>query len=171
MKKKLVSLLLATAMVVSLVGCGGGGSSSSTTQDSGSSTTDTSASSSADSAAPADSGGGSQDASAGGVEKPEEITIMVDGTVFTEENGRDQFIAKLEELTGIKIKVIQPDHDAYYDVVGQQIASGDWPDVLILGSTYLSSYGSEGVLWDMASAWESSDLKTRQEAYNGAGVV
>ena len=171
MKKKLVSLLLATAMVVSLVGCGGGGSSSSTTQDSGSSTTDTSASSSADSAAPADSGGGSQDASAGGVEKPEEITIMVDGTVFTEENGRDQFIAKLEELTGIKINVIQPDHDAYYDVVGQQIASGDWPDVLILGSTYLSSYGSEGVLWDMASAWESSDLKTRQEAYNGAGVV
>lgn len=172
MKKKLVSLLLATAMVVTLVGCGGGDGSSSATQDSGSSSADTSGgSSSTDTAAPADSGGGSADASAGGVEKPTELTMMVDGTVFTEENARAEFIAKLEELTGIKINVIQPDHDAYYDVVGQQIASGDWPDVLILGSTYLSSYGSEGVLWDMAPAWESSDLKARQEAYNGAGVV
>lgn len=171
MKKKLVSLLLATTMVVALVGCGGGNSSS-TTQDSGSSSSGSSDSSaSTGSTAAADTTTDSADASAGDVAKPDKIRIMFDGTVFTQENGRDQFIAKLEELTGMSIEVIQPDHDAYYDVVGQQIASGDWPDVLILASSQMSSYGSEGVLWDMADAWNNSELKKRQEAYNGDGVV
>lgn len=169
MKKKVVSLLLATTMVVSLVGCGGGDSSSTTEPAADAGTEAPAADAGTD--APAADAGTEAEAPAEEVEKPEEITIMVDGTVFTEENGRDQFMAKLEELTGIKINVIQPDHDAYYDVVGQQIASGDWPDVLILASTQMSSYGSEGVLWDMADAWNNSELKTRQEANNGAGVV
>ncbi len=70
---------------------------------------------------------------------------MVDGTVFTQENGQAEFIAKLEELSGIKINVVQPDHDAYYDVkVGQTVASGDWPDVMILSSTYYSGYAEQG---------------------------
>ena len=77
----------------------------------------------------------------------------------------------MEELTGVKINVIQPDHDAYYDNVGQIVASGDWPDVMILSSTYYSGYAAEGVLWDMTEAWENSELKQRQEAFNGAGVV
>ena len=168
MKKKLVSLLLAAAMVVTLVGCGGG--SSSTTQDSGS---NTAADSSGSNTSSTDNSGAADttEPAADEIAKPDEITIMVDGTVFTQENGRDQFIAKLEELTGIKINVIQPDHAAYYDVVGQQIASGDWPDVVILASTQMAGYGSEGVLWDMADAWNNSDLKKRQEAYNGDGVV
>jgi len=91
------------------------------------------------------------------VEKPEKITMMVDGTVVTSTNGRDQFEARWEELTGIDLEIIQPDHDAYYDVMQQQIASGDWPDVLILSATYYSAYAAEGVLWDMTDAWENSD--------------
>lgn len=105
------------------------------------------------------------------IEKPDEITILVDGTVFTQENARDKFIAKLEELIGIKVNVIQPDHDAYYDNVGQIVASGEWPDVMILSSTYYSGYAAEGVLWDMTDAWENSELKKRQEANSGDGVV
>ena len=147
MSKKVVSLLLTATMVATLAGCGGGGDSSDPAADSG-----TEGGSSAGAGSTDESNADESTADAGtetpadDVEKPEEITIMVDGTVFTEENGRDQFMAKLEELTGIKINVIQPDHDAYYDVVGQQIAGGDWPDVLILASTQMSSYGSEGVL-------------------------
>ena len=93
------------------------------------------------------------------VEKPDKITIMVDATLVTVTNGRDAFEARWEELTGIDLEIIQPDHDAYYDVMQQQIASGDWPDVLIMSSTYYSSYAAEGVLWDMTEAWESSDTK------------
>ncbi len=55
--------------------------------------------------------------------------------------------------------MIQPDHDAYYDVVGQTVASGDWPDVMILSSTYYAGYAEQGVLWDMTDAYASSDLK------------
>ena len=93
------------------------------------------------------------------VEKPEKITIFVDGTVFTKSNAQDQFIARWEELTGIKLEIIQPDHDAYYDVLQQTIASGEWPDVMILSSTYYSSYAAAGVLWDMTEAWENSATK------------
>ena len=63
------------------------------------------------------------------VEKPEKITIFIDGTVVTEPNGQAEFEAKWEELSGIDLEIIQPDHDAYYDVLQQQIASGDGADV------------------------------------------
>ena len=98
-------------------------------------------------------------ASAEEVAKPEKITIFVDGTVFTESNAQDKFIERWEELSGIELEIIQPDHDAYYDVLQQQIASGEWPDVMILSSTYYAAYASEGVLWDMTDAWENSATK------------
>lgn len=178
MKKKIVSLLMAAAMTASLVGCGGGGGNSGSTDSSNSGDTGTAGASSTDNAAASTDSGtdtaadtSSTDAGESDIEKPEEITILVDGTVFTQENAQDQFIAKLEELIGIKINVIQPDHDAYYDNVGQIVASGDWPDVMILSSTYYAGYAAEGVLWDMTDAWENSELKKRQEAHDGAGVV
>lgn len=91
--------------------------------------------------------------------KPEKITIMVDGTLFTKENGRDAFETKWEELTGIDLVIIQPDHDAYSDVVGQTFASGEWPDVILLNSSFYAGYAGEGVLWDMTESWENSELK------------
>jgi len=93
------------------------------------------------------------------VTKPEKITIMVDGTLFTQENGRDAFETKWEELTGVDLEIIQPDHDAYSDVVGQTFASGDWPDAILLNSAFYAGYAEEGVLWDMTEAWDKSDLK------------
>lgn len=89
------------------------------------------------------------------VEKPEKITVMFDGTVFTQENGQAEFEARWEELTGIDLQIIQPDHSQYYDVLGQTIAGGDWPDVVLLGSTYYASYAAEGVLWDMTEAYDN----------------
>ncbi len=87
---------------------------------------------------------------------------MVDGTVVTKENGRDAFEAKLEEITGgVDIEIIQPDHDAYTDAIGQTFASGDWPDVMLLNSAYYAAYANEGVLWDMTDAYDNSELKDR----------
>lgn len=100
------------------------------------------------------------------VQKPEKITIFIDGTVVTEPNGQKQFEEKWEELSGIELEIIQPDHDAYYDVLQQQIASGDWPDVMILSSTYYAAYANEGVLWDMTEAWDNSATKNSGRVKN-----
>lgn len=105
-------------------------------------------------------------AAADEAKKPEKITIFIDGTVVTEPNGQAEFKAKWEELTGIELEIIQPDHDAYYDVMQQQIASGDWPDVMILSSTYYANYANEGVLWDMTEAWENSKTKNSGRVKN-----
>lgn len=91
--------------------------------------------------------------------KPEKITIMADTTIFPEADGRIFFEEAWEAETGIDLEIIQPDHSAYYDVLQQTIASGEWPDVMILSSTYYSSYASAGVLWDMTEAWENSKTK------------
>jgi len=88
------------------------------------------------------------------------IVMMVDTTVVDQNNGRDQFEARWEELhPGFDLEIIQPDHSAYYDVMQQRMASGDWPDVLILSSTYYADYAANGVLWDMTEAWENSKTK------------
>ena len=145
--KKMLAAGMAVTMAATLglTGCSGGGD----TADSG------------DTANTAAEGGDTAAASEDGIEKPEKITIMVDGTVFTQVNARDKFEARWEELTGIDLEIIQPDHDAYYDVVGQTFASGpeNWPDAMILSSSYYSGYAEEGALWDMTAAWDNSELK------------
>jgi putative aldouronate transport system substrate-binding protein len=88
------------------------------------------------------------------------IVMMVDTTVVDQNNGRDAFEARWEELhPGFDLEIIQPDHSAYYDVMQQRMASGDWPDVLILSSTYYADYAANGALWDMTEAWENSQTK------------
>ncbi len=153
--KKMLAAGMAATMVASLglTGCSGSSNDSADTN--------TQANSEA-AAQGGDSAETEADASAeSDVEKPEKITIMVDGTVFTQANARDKFEARWEELTGIDLEIIQPDHDAYYDVVGQTFASGpeNWPDAMILSSSYYSGYAEEGALWDMTAAWENSELK------------
>ena len=102
-----------------------------------------------------------EESPSGEIEKPEKITIMVNGTVTTKVNNRDAFEKRWEELTGIDLEFIQPDHDAYYDVMGQTFASGveNWPDAIIFGGSYYTGYAKDGALRDMTSAWENSELK------------
>ena len=93
-------------------------------------------------------------------DEPLKIVVMVDGTVLDQNNGRDAIEAKWEELhPGVDLEFVQPDHSAYYDVMQQRVSSGDWPDVLILSSTYYADYAAAGVLWDMTEAWENSKTK------------
>lgn len=130
-------LTAALAASAVLAGCGSGGTESTT--------------------AAADGAEVSED----GITKPEKITIMANGTIPTQVNNRDAFEQRWEELTGIDLEIIQPDHDAYYDVMGQTFASGveNWPDVILMGGTYYTGYQKEGALWDMTEAWENSELK------------
>lgn len=132
--KKLTALLMAGLLSVGvLAGCGSGSSSAS--------------------GAATSAGDGTE------ADKPDKISVMVDGTLFTQENGRAEFEKAWTALTGIQLEITQPDHTAYYDVVGQTFASGDWPDVIVLTAAAYPGYAAEGALWDMTDAWENSELK------------
>ena len=147
------ALVLGAAMCMSLTACGGGNNE--TTAAAGGNTATTAAGSSTETTA-----------AASDIKKPEKLKVMFDGTVFTTENGRDQFEAALEKELGIELEFIQPDHSAYYDNVSMTFAGGDIPDIIMLGSSYYWSYASQGALWDMTSAWENSDLKASGRVIN-----
>ena len=103
--KTFLSMALVLVMMLSLAACGNNNANSGNNGNNGN--------------ASADKGGASQTAE---VKKPEKITILVDGTIFTEENGRGEFEKALEALTGVDYEFIQPDHSAYYDVLSQTFA-------------------------------------------------
>ena len=94
------------------------------------------------------------------VQKPEQFTVMVDGTVVKETNGAQEFYKYLGDLTGLDIKWIRPEHSSYYDSVKNAFASGDIPDVVLLSSDYLANFASNGYLWDMTDAWNNSATKS-----------
>lgn len=147
-KKKLLSVVLVASTVCSMLLTGCGNDARNT--ESGS--TDTNTSTVAQ----------TEEVVADDVEKPEKITIMVSGDFqATQANGQEEWIARWEELTGIELEIIQPDHSSYYDVLGQTLASGpeNWPDIIYVGNSYYSGYAAEGVLWDMTDAWNNSELK------------
>lgn len=152
-KMKMTALFLASAMTIPAVlsGCQSGGQNNSTADKTQAAGTNTQT-----------AGKGENEASqAAEVEKPEKITIMVDGTFqATKADGQDEWVKQWEDMTGIDLEVIQPDHSSYYDVLGQTFASGpeNWPDVVILSSTYYSGYAAEGALWDMTDAWKNSTM-------------
>ena len=148
-KKRLMCAFMATTMVASMAvaGCSSNKDDDKGTQANGTTNSE--------------SGKNENDnSSSSDVEKPEKITIMVDSTLVTKDSGQAEFEEQWEKLTGIDIEIIQPDHSAYYDVLGQTFAGGDWPDVVLLGSTYYAGYANEGALWDMTEAWENSELKS-----------
>jgi ABC-type sugar transport system, periplasmic component len=150
--KKLLAIMLTAMLVVpTLVGC------STSTTDSGETTK---AAVAGETTTGAETSGDTSE-----VEKPERITIMVNTSLVTKVNGQEAFKARWEELTGIELVIIQPDHDAYADVLGQTFASGidNWPDAIRLDSNQYTGYASEGALWDMSAAYEASDLKDRMD--------
>ena len=150
MKRKVLSLLLATTMVVAMVGCGNNNSSSTDTNNSSAAVEST------------DSNNAQSDATdSNEIAKPDSIRVVVNGTVVTQENGQGAFEAQLEELLGLDIKFDQQDHSGYSDAVGRIFASGDWPDVILLSAEQYSAYATAGVLWDMTEMYENADFQSR----------
>ena len=131
MVRKNIKFFIATALTAVLITCSGCGLN---------------AVESARTAAAAQTGTASNGPS---YEKPAQITMMVDGTLVTLENGRDEFEARWEALTGIDLVIIQPEHDVYYEEVTKAFESGDLPDVILLSSSYYTIYAAENLLADI----------------------
>ena len=105
------------------------------------------------------------------VQKPEQFTVMVDGTVVKETNGAQEFYKYLGDLTGLDIKWIRPEHSSYYDSVKNAFASGDIPDVVLLSSDYLANFATNGYLWDMTDAWNQSATKNSGRLIDQAEII
>lgn len=93
--------------------------------------------------------------------KPASITIMVDGTLVTQENGRDEFEKRWEALTGIDLIIIQPEHDVYYEEVSKAFEEGNLPDVVLLSSNYYTTYAAQEMLADITPYYSGSELEKR----------
>ena len=104
-------------------------------------------------------------------EKPSQITVLVDGTLVDQENGRDEFEAKWEAITGIDLVILQPGHDVYYDEVTKVFETTDLPDVVLLSSNYYTSYASKGLLTDITPYYEGSELQSRIQTAGNEALV
>jgi multiple sugar transport system substrate-binding protein/putative aldouronate transport system substrate-binding protein len=167
MKKKVLSLLLSTAMVASLAACGSAADTGST--DTGSTDTQSSDTS-------AQSGDAAATETADAAAEDYELTdlyITVDGTLTANvDNGQDAFVeqweAAVSEKLGhdIKLHINQPEHSGYKDNVAQllttgQPGDGQYPDALIMSATMYKQYQTTGILWNMADAYENAEFQSR----------
>lgn len=148
MKKKVLALLLASTMVVSLAACGNKEGSEPSTPATGNSAEGSSSTQQAD---------------------PEpynltELKIVANGTLNLDygqglEDFQDQLAAGIGEHIGhdITVTVTKIDHSGYTDAVGRLFAAQDYPDVMIMSADMFKQYAPTGLLWDMADAYENSD--------------
>ncbi len=152
MKRKVLSLLLASAMVMSMAACGGD-------------TTDAPVASGDSAAAP----GSSEVATDAPVEeyKLETLTMVVNGTLTaTLDNGQAEFEAQWEEAVSEKmgydvdLVISQLDHSGYVDAVGRLFAAGEYPDTIIMSAEQFKQYAPTGLLWDMSEAYANADFQS-----------
>ncbi len=143
--KKLFSLGLGGLLAFGMVGCG-------------SSSTSTSTNAPAESAEPSATEA-SEAPAAEEVVKPEKITMMVNKTFLTPEQGQDKVTEKFKELTGVELAVTSIDHNSYNDQLALAFASGDVADVVILSAEYYAAYANQGALADITDYWEASESK------------
>lgn len=156
MKKKVLSLLLASAMVLSMAACG----SEEPAPESSS-------------AAPAQSSAAASSSAAEEVTPPiSHIHAVVDGTVnyVKEDSGKEEFIAQLSAAVSekmgyeITMEFTPLDHSGYSDAVGRLFAGGDYPDVMIMNAGMFREYMNTGLLWDMSDAYDNAEFQPRLTA-------
>ena len=153
MKRKVLSLLLASAMVVSLAACGG---------------SDAPASNSSEAAPAASSEQAAASSEAPAEEyKLETLNMVVNGTLTaTVDNGQAEFEKQWEDAVSEKIghsidlQIQQLDHSGYVDAVGRLFAGGDYPDVIVMSADMFKQYAPTGLLWDMAEAYDNADFQS-----------
>ncbi|WP_318709169.1 ABC transporter substrate-binding protein [Candidatus Acetatifactor stercoripullorum] len=158
MKRKVLSVLLASAMVVSLAACGGEEASTSTTSGEGSSS---------ESSATSTEAAGTEAAEEGSGYVLETLNMVVNGTLTaTVDAGQAEFEAQWEEAVGeaighpIDLQIQQLDHSGYVDAVGRLFAGGDYPDVIVMSADMFKQYAPTGLLWDMAEAYDNADFQS-----------
>ncbi|MBR5896329.1 MAG: ABC transporter substrate-binding protein, partial [Lachnospiraceae bacterium] len=151
MKKKVLSVVLAAAMVLSLAACDKGtekgGETSTTTEVSASTNTEE--------------------------ETPYQLTtlkMVVDGTLTANADNRqdafeEQWEKAVSEKMGYSVDLVieQQDHSGYKDAVGRILLGGDLPDVMLMSADMYKQYQTTGLLWNMAEAYDNAEFQSRMD--------
>lgn len=163
MKRKLIAILLAGAMLTSLTACGAK-SGDETTPAADSSNTGASESGATTQTPTQDTAAGDKDTAAdtGSGYQLDKLVMVVDGTMTAQlDSGQQDVEKQWEEAVGIDLEIQQIDHSGYVDAVGRLFASGDYPDVMIMSADMFSQYMPTGLLWDMTEAYDNADFQER----------
>ena len=171
MKKRIVSILLSSVLVVSsMTACTGGET------ETGSTTVEVK-----------DEEGNTQqievkDTATGDVKVDEQgevsyevkdLYIVVDGTLTaTADNGQAEFVAQWEEAVGkklgheVKLHINQLDHSDYAGTVSRLLTTGEpgdgsFPDAMIMSASMFRQYQTTGYLWDLAKAYDNAEFQSR----------
>ena len=157
MKKKILSILLATAMVATLAGCGGDDAANNGGNNGGN----------AGGTTPA----GGNEAASGGENTDvtvDKIEFWIDGTLAaTQENGQAEFEKQWEDAVGVDLVINQLDHNSYKETVQRLLTAGEKPDILLMSAEMYKSYAAltnedgSSYLWDMTEAYENADFYSR----------
>lgn len=159
MKKKALSLLLASAMVVSLTACGGSSASDPGTSGNTGSTGNTGATTDSNATA---NGGEVADVDYHTILADTGINMVVNGTLTaTLDSGQAEFKQQWEDAVGVPLTIQQFDHSGYVDAVGRLFAGGDYPDVIVMSADMFKQYAPTGLLWDMSAAYDNADFQER----------
>lgn len=157
MKKKIVSALLAVAMIASLAACGGTG-------DAGQSGNTGSSNSGSTSSSSGSSNSGSSNSGSTSAEPYtlDKIVMVVDGTLAcNNEENQEAFEQQWEAAVGTDLEIVQLDHSGYKDAVGRRLISGERTDVILLSADQYAQYAGTGLLWDMTSAYANASFQSR----------
>ncbi|MBR5421614.1 MAG: hypothetical protein IK115_10730 [Lachnospiraceae bacterium] len=166
MKKRLVSILMSSVMVVGTLAACGGTEAGTTTQvevtdDQGNTTT----------VEVKDTATG--DVTEEGKYEVKDLHIVVDGTLTANvDNGQEAFIeqweAAVSEKVGheVKLTIDQLDHSDYAATVQRYLTTGtvgdgQFPDALIMSAGMFREYQTTGLLWDMAAAYDKAEFQAR----------
>ena len=159
MKRKVLSVLLASAMVMSMAACG--------------SKEEAPAANNSSAAAPAASSeaapAASSEAAPAEFQLTEPIEVVVDGTVnyVKEDSGKEEFVAAMNAAVSEKMgydvtfEFTALDHSGYTDAVGRLFAGGDYPDVMVMNAGMFRQYQTTGLLWDMSEAYDNAEFQAR----------
>lgn len=159
MKKKIVSMLLAAAMSVSLLaGCSGGSSTGQTSASEVSQAESTQTAEEAGSTQSAEDSGGPVDPFAKS-DPPVEISVVQSVTVGTDQEDRSQnnnFLTFMEDTYGIKIThkwITTPEQ--YDQKIALSLATDDLADVMVVDMVTMEQMIEAGQAMDITDVWNN----------------
>lgn len=89
------------------------------------------------------------------------ISAFLDTNMIRKELGQEFVTAEYKKITGIDLKITQPDHNEYYQKLVIAFASGDLPDIAMVDTDRYLQFINEGAIIPLDALLAKSDVKSK----------